>query len=129
MKGQVSQSVAGQRVKWLTQFAIQSKCSYISMWKGQVVSAITEHNRQDRKNSSVESIDSTTEGSGTNQLTHAVTENFIHVELVGSYPQGTSIWVKITEPLLQRIQAGDECEASGEAVEDAMPARNPESGF
>jgi len=130
MKGQVPQSVAGQRVKWLTSFAIQSKCSYISMWKGQVVSAITEHNRRDRKNPSyAESLGSVKEGksSGINQLTHAVTENFIHVELLGTYPQGTSIWVKITEPLPHRIQAGDECEALGEAVEDAMPAKIPES--
>lgn len=130
MKGQVPQSVAGQRVKWLTSFAIQSKCSYISMWKGQVVSAITEHNRQDRKNSSsARPAGSAEEGksSGINQLTHAVTENFIHVELPGTYPQGASIRVKITEPLLHRIQAGDECEAFAEAVEDAMPAKISES--
>lgn len=129
MKGQVTQSVAGQRVKWLTSFAIQSKCSYISMWKGQVVSAITEHNRQDRKNTFQSPLSNEAQGdngvemeprNGTQQLTHAVTENFIHVELPGAFPQGISIQVKIGEPLLERIRAGDECEASGEAVENEV---------
>jgi threonylcarbamoyladenosine tRNA methylthiotransferase MtaB len=129
MKGQVTQSVAGQRVKWLTSFAIQSKCSYISMWKGQVVSAITEHNRQDRKNTFQSPLSNEAQGdngvemqprNGMQQLTHAVTENFIHVELPGAFPQGISIQVKIGEPLLERIRAGDECEASGEAVENEV---------
>ena len=136
MKGQVTQSVAGQRVKWLTSFAIQSKCSYISMWKGQVVSAITEHNRQDRKNSI--QLHHGTEGhgeggmevqfnNGNKQCTHAVTENFIHLELPGAFPQGVSIRVRIGEPLLERIRAGDECEASGEAVEDGVQEKKMES--
>lgn len=136
MKGQVTQSVAGQRVKWLTSFAIQSKCSYISMWKGQVVSAITEHNRQDRKNSI--QLHHGTEGhgeggmevqfnNGNKHCTHAVTENFIHLELPGAFPQGVSIRVRIGEPLLERIRAGDECEASGEAVEDGVQEKKMES--
>jgi threonylcarbamoyladenosine tRNA methylthiotransferase MtaB len=136
MKGQVTQSVVGQRVKWLTSFAIQSKCSYISMWKGQVVSAITEHNRQDRKNSF--HLDHGQEGhkeggmemephNGNQQCTHAVTENFIHLELPGAFPQGVSIRVRIGEPLLERIRAGDECEASGEAVEDGVQEQKMES--
>ena len=136
MKGQVPQWVAGQRVKWLTSFAIQSKCSYISQWKGQVVSAITEHNRQDRKNPSV-LVQETHEGqenkgskvlfsTGSQQLTHAVTENFIHLELPGAFPQGISIRVRIGEPLLERIHAGDECEASGEAVLDGLEDKKME---
>ena len=136
MKGQVTQSVVGQRVKWLTSFAIQSKCSYISMWKGQVVSAITEHNRQDRKNSI--QLHHGTEGhgeggmevqfnNGNKHCTHAVTENFIHLELPGAFPQGVSIRVRIGEPLLERIRAGDECEASGEAVEDGVQEKKMES--
>lgn len=113
MKGQVPQAVAGERVKWLTTFAIGSKCTYISLWKGQIVSAITERNRQDMRASQ--------DGGGhQEQLTHAVTENFIHVELPGSYPQGTAIRVRIGEPLLDRIRAGDECEASGEAVHNEI---------
>ena len=113
MKGQIPQSVAGKRVQWLTSFAIESKCTYISLWKGQIVSAITEHNRQDRRTRQ--------DGDGSQkQLTHAVTENFIHVELPGSYPQGASIQVRIGEPLLDRIRAGDECEASGEAVHNEL---------
>lgn len=138
MKGQVAQSVAGQRVKWLTSFAIQSKCSYISMWKGQVVSAITEHNRQDRKNPLHSQHDKTVHGengvemqpdNGTQQLTHAVTENFIHLELPGAFPQGISIQVRIGEPLLDRIQAGDECEASGEAVQNELQDKNWEASL
>ena len=135
MKSQVPQWVAGQRVKWLTSFAIQSKCSYISQWKGQVVSAITEHNRQDRKNPSVlaqEAHGGSVEESGvlsstgSLQLTHAVTENFIHLELPGVFPQGISIRVRIGEPLLDRIHAGDECEASGEAVQDGLEDKEME---
>ncbi len=138
MKGQVAQSVAGQRVKWLASFAIQSKCSYISMWKGQIVSAITEQNRQDRKNPLHSQHGKTAHAgngmemqpdNGTQQLTHAVTENFIHVELPGVFPQGISIQVRIGEPLLERIRAGDECEASGEAVENEVQDKNWEASL
>lgn len=111
MKGQVPQSVAGERVRWLASFAIQSKCAYISLWKGKLVSAITERNRHDRRNGDGDST-------GQKQLTHAVTENFIHVELPGSHPQGAAIWVRIGGPLPDRIRAGDECDAFGEAVHD-----------
>ncbi len=111
MQGQVPQSVAGERVRWLTSFAIESKCSYISLWKGKLVSAITERNRHDRRNGDGSST-------GQRQLTHAVTENFIHVELPGSHPQGAAIRVRIGGPLPDRIRAGDECDAFGEAVHD-----------
>ena len=38
-----------------------------------------------------------------------------------------SIRVRIGEPLLERIRAGDECEASGEAVEDEVQEKKMES--
>ena len=64
---------------------------------------------------------------GNKQCTHAVTENFIHLELPGAFPQGVSIRVRIGEPLLERIRAGDECEASGEAVKDGVQEKKMES--
>lgn len=109
MRPMVPQAVASQRVKRLAEFAITSKCAYISLWSGKNVSAIAELSRSDRK-LSPDSIQ--------NGITHAVTDNFLHVELCGSYPQGTLLTVRIGEPLVSRIRSGDECEASAEVVHE-----------
>lgn len=103
MNSQVPQIIANERAKQLTEFAIESKCSYISLWKGKVVSAVTEFNRSDRNDFAP-------------RKTHAVTENFIHVELPAKFEQGKLLQVKIGEPQISWIKQGKESEALAEVV-------------
>ncbi|AEE17165.1 MiaB-like tRNA modifying enzyme [Treponema brennaborense DSM 12168] len=120
MKPVVPQSTAAHRVRRLTEFAIASKCAYISSYKGTVVSAITEQNRKDRKAAFETTAADDAGGARTvrSPVTHAVTSNFIHVELPGSFAPGSRIAVRITDALPEHIRNGDECEASAEPVYD-----------
>jgi len=111
MKPVVPQAVATQRVKKLSEFAIQSKYDYISLWSGKILFAITESNRSDRALSVKDSLPKS--------KTHAVTSNFLHVELPCSIPQGKLIKVRLGKPLLEHIQRGDEIEAIAELVLDS----------
>lgn len=105
MKPTVPQSVTAERIKKLTEFAIQSKLNYISLCSGKTVTAITELNRSDR-------------ACGSKELSHGVTENFLHVQFYGKYPQGKLLKVKIDKALVESIKAGEEIEATAEAVFD-----------
>ena len=118
MKPAVPQSVAQQRVATLTEFAIQSKCSYISLWSGKTVNVITELSRSDRSSQKSDG-EAITHGV---IVTHGVTDNFLHVEIPGKYPAGSLLQVKIVEPLESRIRRGDECEASAQVVHNENPA-------
>ena len=118
MKPAVPQSVAQQRVAALTEFAIQSKCSYISLWSGKTVNVITELSRSDRSSQKSDG-EAITHGV---IVTHGVTDNFLHVEIPGKYPAGSLLQVKIVEPLESRIRRGDECEASAQVVHNENPA-------
>lgn len=105
MKPTVPQSVTTQRIKKLTEFAIQSKCNYISLCSGKSVTAVTEFTRRDRAGNSKGMI-------------HAVTANYLHVQLPGAFPQGSLIKVKICNALVENIKAGEDIEATAEAVID-----------
>ena len=104
MKPVVPQSVAGERVARLTDFACSSKIAYINACAGTVREAVTEtvHNPRIL--------------TGTNHVIHAVTDNFLHCEIhtaAADIPApGTVIAVKIEKALEQRILAGGEWEAS-----------------
>lgn len=100
---QVPQSIVGERVKKLHTIALEQKVSYITRWAGRPLEAITEVNRQDRK-------------AGTGGVSHAVTENFIHVEVPGILPERSLVSVIIDQPLIDRITKGDETEALGKIV-------------
>ena len=100
---QVPQSIVGERVKKLHTIALEQKVSYIARWVGRPLEAITEVNRQDRK-------------TGTGGVSHAVTENFIHVEVPGILPERSLVSVIIDQPLIDRITKGDETEALGKIV-------------
>ncbi|MBP5157789.1 MAG: radical SAM protein [Treponema sp.] len=63
MKGQVPESVKGERVAWLTRKAVEGKISYAGQWEGRTLQAVVEHSRS--------------QGPG---VLHAVTGNYLHVE-------------------------------------------------
>ena len=107
MKNKVTQSLAGKRVKQLTEFAVQSKIAYIESWSGKTADAVAENVRHPAVLA------------GQEQLVHAVTENFLHCEVKcsGHIPSpGDRITVRILRPLDERIRKGDELEAEAEYV-------------
>lgn len=108
MKGQVQESIKGERVKWLTENAVNEKCAYIKSCSGKEYSAIVENSRAQRLEND----------SSKKRMLHAVTENYLHVQLVlpddeQTVAPGTVIRVKITEALEENIRSGKEIEASG----------------
>lgn len=105
MKPQIPERIKDERVKWLTQTAIQGKLDYINSFKGKVVSAIVENSRAQRTQSSKK------------RILHAVTENFLHVECALSdddqtFNPGSVVYVKILEPLEENIRGGKEIECT-----------------
>lgn len=100
---QVPQSIVGERVKKLHTIALEQKVAYITQWTGRPLEAITEVNRQDRK-------------TGKGDVSHAVTGNFIHVEVPGTLPERSLVSVIIEKPLPDRITRGDETEALGQII-------------
>lgn len=106
MKPQIPERIKDERVKWLTQTAIQGKLDYIKSYQGKVLSAIVENSRSQRRQESKK------------RTLHAVTENFLHVECVLSdeeqtYVPGSVVYVKLLEPLEENIRGGKEIECTG----------------
>lgn len=107
MKPAVPERVKGERVAWLTDYAVKGKTEYIASFaegSPQCVplSAIVENSRNQRA------------GAGMMiPVVHAVTSNFIHVECrtSGAVAPGTEIKVKIIRPVLENIRNGAEIEA------------------
>jgi threonylcarbamoyladenosine tRNA methylthiotransferase MtaB len=107
MKPKIPQSVAGMRVKELTNFAVQSKIQYINSCRGKIVSAVAE------------SVKHPAVLAGNRKLVHAVTENFLHCEAVctGSIPApGDAVQMRIIRPQEECIRRGAELEAEAELV-------------
>lgn len=108
MKNQIPERIKGERVKWLTEKAVEGKIGYVNYWKGRTVSAIVENSRALR-NSSEEKI------------IHAVTENFLHVECPvedsREFVSGQKISVKIISPDEESIKGGKEVECRGVVVQ------------
>ena len=105
MKNKVPQSVSGERAKKLTDWAIQQKIDYVNFFAGKEVPAILETVRRPSvlvKNSQ-------------KIIYHAVTENFIHCEIVSEkkLESNKAINVKIIKALEERIVKGGEIEAQG----------------
>ena len=91
MRPMVPNSVAGQRVEKLEEYNSHSKSEYIKSFEGQVLSAVCETVHRPRLFAN-------------RVVLHAVTENFLHCQLVFSkkdvLPQpGTLVQVKIRRPL------------------------------
>ncbi len=109
MKNKVPQSIAGERVKEITSWAVESKVKYIEKFLGNELEAVIENVRQPK----VLSKDFV--------MYHAVTKNFIHCELKipakdAVFTNGNKISLKITEALKSRIIKGGEIEAAAEFV-------------
>jgi len=107
MKPKVPQSVAGSRVKQLTDFAVRSKIDYIDSYRGKIVSAIVE-------SSKIRPVPA-----GNMNMINAVTENFLHCKVpcsVNVPSPGEEIRVRIVRPLKESIQNGSELEAEAERV-------------
>ena len=93
-----------ERVRLLSDFALQSKTAYIESICGTTVRAIAENVK---------------EGDGAFHI-RAVTENFIHCKvrcsgLTAPRP-GSDIRVRILNPCTDAIRRGDELEAEAELV-------------
>lgn len=111
-KNKVPQNVSGQRAQKLTDFAISSKINYIEENIGKELFAVLELNRTPKI--------ITVEGRKT-RIYHAVTENFLHVEI--SVPEEdaekikkAAVLVKITEVMEENLRKGGELECRGQLI-------------
>lgn len=107
MKNQIPERIKDERVKWLTENAIQNKIDYISSFAKKRLEAVVENSRSQRL---------AKENDSEKKLLHAVTDNFIHVEFVseGSIAPGQKIFVKILNAKPEAIREGREVEAAAE---------------
>jgi threonylcarbamoyladenosine tRNA methylthiotransferase MtaB len=91
MRGTVHQAEVTRRVAALEELACANKIAYIKSYLGKTLAGIPEHNS-----------------------THAVTANFIHVELPGRYDQAVGdIPILLTQVKEEAIRRGEEVEACG----------------
>ncbi len=110
MKEKVPQSLSGQRAKELTDWAIAQKIKYVEAFKGKTMTAILETVKRSAAISAA--------NTASRVIYHAVTDNFIHCELVsnGSAAANHSVKLKIKDVLYERIKKGGDIEASAEFI-------------
>ena len=106
MKPQIPERIKDERVKWLTQAAVDGKCAYIESFIGKEMDAIVENNRSQRL------------GREEGKTIHCVTGNFLHVQCSSEkeLPSGSVIRIRITALDRASILGGKETEATGEIV-------------
>ena len=110
MKHKVPQSVSGERAKRITEWAILQKIKYVESFLESEHDAVVETVKNPL-------IFNTAAGKG-RYIYHAVTENFIHCEIVTEkqvVPNQT-VRLKITGVLSERIRKGGDIEASAQFV-------------
>ena len=112
MKPQIPERIKDERVRWLTEKAIEGKLAYIKSFEGKTLSATVENSRSDRKALLAKSEKT---------ILHAVTENFLHVEIKLEEGEripapGEMVTVKITSALEKSIRDGKEAECAGTLV-------------
>lgn len=105
MKNKVPQSISGNRAKKITDFAINSKISYVNHFAGKELSAILETVRKPLALAAGDKNGSF--------IYHAVTENFIHCEIhtAESLTVNKTVRIRIEKCLPERILKGGEIEA------------------
>lgn len=103
MKNKVPQSISGERAKKLTEFATKNKIEYIEKFIGKKLPAVLETTKKIVINSSNEKT----------YIYHAVTNNFIHCELISKneLKQTFDFTIEIQNVLKERITKGGEIEA------------------
>lgn len=97
MKPQIPERVKGERVRWLTETAVQGKLHYIASFVGKTLPAVAERSRSQRVGGELHTV-------------HAVTDNFLHVECRTSAPvePGSAVSVRIEAALEDSVRAGRE---------------------
>ncbi len=108
MKPKVPQSVSGERAKKITDFAIKNKINYVNFFVGKEMDAILE---TVRRPVALRAVNGTL-------VYHAVTENFLHCEIVTNQPLSVNktVRVRIEKVLPERILKGGEIECSAVVV-------------
>lgn len=111
MKPKIPQSVSGERVKILTEIAVTQKREYIRQCAGKTYWAVAERSRGERMHRST--------------AAHAVTENFLHVQLVNPPQQpieaGSAVQVTIIGPVPEN------CDVTGDSYDTLARIITPES--
>lgn len=104
LKNKVPQSVSGNRAEKITSWAIEQKIKYIKNFVGKELDAVVETSRKPL----------VLKVNGEKTIYHAMTENFIHCEIICEevIKPNTQVKVMIMEPLEERIIKGGEIEAS-----------------
>ncbi len=106
LKNKVPQEKSGERVKILTDLAVKNKIDYINSFKNKKMNAVLESVKlsQILKDDYIKY--------------HAVTQNFIHCEIISKEKKETckTVQLKIIEPLKEKIEKGGEIEAKAEFV-------------
>ncbi|MBP5520039.1 MAG: tRNA (N(6)-L-threonylcarbamoyladenosine(37)-C(2))-methylthiotransferase MtaB [Treponema sp.] len=110
MKNKVPQSISGERAKELTQWAIAQKIKYVESFCEKELTAVLETARRPSALSP--------DNSAAFVIYHAVTENFIHCEIVSNAQslENHSAKVKIKSVLSERIKKGGDIEAAAEFI-------------
>ncbi len=108
MKGKVPQSVSGERAKIITEWAIAQKINYVESFVGKDLSAVLETVRRPAAISPA--------AAQTKVIYHAVTENFIHCEIVSDRKasENHAVNIRLTKVLSERIKKGGDIEAAAE---------------
>lgn len=110
MKNKVPQSVSGQRAKEITDWAVSQKIKYVESFIGSQHEAVLE---------TVKRPLALAAGAKTGRVIyHAVTDNFIHCEIISEKQIEANKMVKIrlTDVLADRINKGGDIEASAEFI-------------
>ncbi len=107
MKNKVPQSESGDRAKRLTDWAISSKINYLNGFVEKTIPAILETVK--RPGGAI---------NGNKLIYHAVTENFIHCEIVSNkvLEVNKSVNLKIKSVLAERIMKGGDIEVEAEII-------------
>ena len=109
MRNKVPQSVSGERAKRLTEWAIVQKIKYVESFINTEHEAVLETVRRPL---------AVAANKTSRFIYHAVTDNFIHCEIVSDKQIETnkSVKIRITGVLSERIKKGGDVEASSEFV-------------
>ncbi len=105
MHPQIPERIKGERVKQLTDLAVNGKTAYCTSFIGRPLSAIVENSRTLRRS----------EDGKAPTVLHCVSENFLHIECPLNEPTtpGSLIEVKIESVLEKNIKTGKEIDCRG----------------
>ncbi len=110
MKNKVPQSVSGERAKQLTEWAINQKIKYVENFIDSAHDAVIETVKRPMALAS--------NGNSGRFIYHAVTDNFIHCEIISDKQIAANhmFKIKITGVLSERIKKGGDIEASAKFI-------------